>query len=87
MPFFVYNGIRRAVIGKGTGRVYARMPYHIDVYTDKPGTVERTVNSFMKNRKAIDLILPDENICRGKFDTYLPRELLVRCFTANRLVL
>ncbi len=82
-----FDTIRRAIISKGIGRVYARMPYHIDVYTNKPGTVERVVNSLMKNRKAIDLILPDENICRGKFDTYLPRELLVRCFTANRLVL
>ena len=82
-----FDTIRRVIISKGTGRVYAKMPYHIDVYTDKPGTVERTINSFMKNRKAKDLILPDENICRRKFDLYLPRELLVRNFTANRLVL
>ena len=81
-----FDSIRRAIINKGIGRVYAKMPYHIDVYTDKPGTVERAVNSFLKNRRTNDLILPDENICRGKFDIYLPRELLVRNFTANRLI-
>ena len=64
---------------------YARLPYHIDVYTSRPGNVERIVNSFMNGRKTSNLILPDENICRGKFDMYLPRELLVRNFTANRL--
>ena len=81
-----FDTIRRAVISRGVGRVYARMPYHIDVYTDRPGTVERMLSSFMKDRKMDGLILPDENICRGKFDQYLPRELVERNFVANRLV-
>ena len=81
-----FDTVRRVLISRGVGRVYARMPYHIDVYTDKPGTVERTLNSFMKNRNMGGIIPPDENICRGKFDIYLPRELLIRNFTANRLV-
>ena len=80
-----FDTLRRAILSRGIGRVYARMPYHIDVYTDRPGTVERIVNGPIENRKAESLILPDENICRGKFDQYLPRELLVRSYIANRL--
>ncbi len=80
-----FDTIRRKIVSSGVGRVYARLPYHIDVYTSRPGNVERMVNSFVNGRKTSNLILPDENICRGKFDMYLPRELLVRNFTANRL--
>lgn len=80
-----FDTVRRLIISKGLGRVYARMPYHIDVYTDRPGTVEKVINSSLNGIKTDKLILPDENICRGKFDMYLPRELLVRNFTANRL--
>ena len=80
-----FDTLRRAILSRGIGRVYARMPYHIDVYTDRPGTVERIVNGPIGNRKTESLILPDENICRGKFDQYLPRELLVRSYIANRL--
>lgn len=80
-----FDTIRRKIVSSGVGRVYARLPYHIDVYTSRPGNVERIVSSFMNGRKTSNLILPDENICRGKYDAYLPRELLVRYYTANRL--
>ena len=80
-----FDTLRRAILSKGVGRVYARMPYHIDVYTDRPGTVEKALDSFMNNKRADGLIPIDENICRGKFDPYLPRELLERTFISNRL--
>ena len=80
-----FDTVRRLIISKGIGRVYARMPYHIDVYTDRPGTVEKVINSSLNGIKTDKLILPDENINRSKYDAYLPRELLVRYYTANRL--
>ena len=80
-----FDTLRRAIVSRGVGRAYARIPYHIDVYTDRPGTVERMVNGSMRKMKAEGLILPNENICRGKFDQYLPKDLLERNFIANRL--
>ena len=80
-----FDTIRRAVVSKDIGRVYAQIPYHIDVYTKKPGEVESAVRNFSKKRNKNDLIEQDEDLCRGKFDRYLPRGLLLKGFIANRL--
>ena len=79
-----FETIRRIVENGRFGRTYARMPYYIDVYTKSPGDVEAAIRGTAKGR-SIDLIDPEEDICRGKFDRYLPRGLLVKTFIRNNL--
>ena len=80
-----FDTIRRTVETKERCGIWAQMPYFIDVRTKEPGSVERTVRAMVKHRRGDQLIGEDEDICRGKFDRYLPRELVVRSFVMNRL--
>ena len=61
------------------------MPYYIDVRTKEPGSVEKTVRAMVRHRHGDRLIKEGEDICRGKFDRYLPRELVMKSFVENRL--
>ena len=80
-----FDTIRRAIETKERCSIWAQMPYYIDVRTREPGSVERTVKTMVKQKHGERLIGPDEDICRGKFDRYLPRELLMRSFVENRM--
>ena len=79
-----FETFRRIVIRANEGRAYAFMPYYIEAYGKKPGNVKRAVEDCNRTRLS-SLISDDDDICRGKFDEYLPRELLIRTFVANRL--
>ena len=80
-----FDTVRRTVEMKEKCSIWAQMPYYIDVRTREPGSVERTVKTMVKQKHGERLIGPDEDICRGKFDRYLPRELVVKSFVENRL--
>ena len=80
-----FDTVRRAVVTRCEGRVYAYSPYFIDVYTKSPGHVEKVYSEFRERGGGKDLIGPDEDICFGKFDRYIPRDLLLESFVANRL--
>ena len=80
-----FDTIRRALITRKAGAVSAHMPYYIDVYTRSAGYVEKIYSEFRERGGNKDLIDPDEDICFGKFDKYIPRELLTTAFVWNRL--
>ena len=80
-----FDTIRRALITRKAGGVYAHMPYYIDVYTKRAGYVEKIYSEFRERGGSKDLVGPDEDICFGKFDQYVPRELLLNSFVRNRL--
>ena len=81
-----FDTIRRALITRKAGAVSAHMPYYIDVYTKSAGYVEKIYSEFRERGGDKDLVGVDEDICFGKFDQYIPRELLLTAFVRNRLV-
>ena len=80
-----FDTVRRTVEMKEKCSIWAQMPYYIDVRTKEPGSVEKTVRAMVRHRHGDRLIKEGEDICRGKFDRYLPRELVVKSFVENRL--
>ena len=80
-----FDTIRRTIETKEKCSIWAQMPYYIDVRTKEPGSVERTVRALVKHRHGEKLIGKEEDICRGKFDRYLSRELVVKSFVENKL--
>ena len=79
-----FETIRRIAEKTERSRVYAFMPYYIDVRTKKPGPIEHEIRNHTRS-KLPKLIGDDDDLCRGKFDQYLPRELLIKTFIANHL--
>ena len=80
-----FDTIRRTVMKEKKCSIWAQMPYYIDVRTKDPGSVERAVRYMVRSKHGEDLVDDEEDICRGKFDRYLPRELVVKSFVENRL--
>ncbi|MBR4697463.1 MAG: hypothetical protein IKP18_03405, partial [Candidatus Methanomethylophilaceae archaeon] len=66
-------------------KVLERPPYYVDVLTELDwGELQETIERYSSQRFAYDLI-GDDRLVFGKYDRYVPEELLVKAFGEDRL--
>ena len=66
-------------------KVLERPPYYVDVLTELDwGELQETIERYSSQRFAYDLI-GDDRLVFGKYDRYVPEDLLVKAFGEDRL--